>query len=348
MSMVRPEAAEAADGDAVTVGQIRGFGNPVAIRDCLLNGSYPGALVVDNKTVAAGRGGRAMHAIGLDNTFGAIYGVADGGGGAGVIGESDSGIGARGYSGSGIGVRGFSSSGVDFQAYGTGRIYQYPAVSGVPGGAFGRTYEQIRNNAGEMYIKSSLGWERVATAYPGYATRAGAANFLLNPVRLLDTRAGATVGAYRPGSPYAHNSAHALNVAGAAGTGVPAGAKGIIRQHHRHRRGERRLPDRLPRRRRHPVHQQRQLRARAGRQQRDPGGAVGHRGAGHLRLQLQHHRQHRGHHRHRRLRLLQRFAGKCNAPNRHSTVSPRPLPHLLRRESHHITLRNAVSVGVVA
>ncbi len=144
--------------------------------------------------------------------------------GTGILSSTlDAGTGLNGQSDTGYGVVGESQFGIDFFANGGGRIQQ--KLSGFTGAPTSGSYtqgEQIRDNAGDLYICIASGspgtWRKVAAGVPGVS---GAINFLANPIRLLDTRTG---------SPYAGGSTHSLQVTGVVigGISVPSGAVGVV------------------------------------------------------------------------------------------------------------------------
>jgi hypothetical protein len=156
-------------------------------------------------------------------------------GGNGVIGFA-SGVGSKGIWGqsdSGIGVLAQSGTGYDVWLGGTGRLYQQPQGSaGAPTSGDHFPGEQVRDVNGELWICVGAGtpgtWRKVAAPQAGYA--GGALNFLPVPIRLLDTRAGATVGNTRPGAPVAYHGTINVPAAGVTYSGqtIPSGAVAVF------------------------------------------------------------------------------------------------------------------------
>jgi hypothetical protein len=95
------------------------------------------------------------------------------------------------------------------------------------------------HNQGEIYADSNTAlWVCVAGGTPGhwvklaapqYGFGGGALDLLPVPIRLLDTRAGATVGNTRPGAPVAYQGTINVPAAGVAYAGqtIPAGAVAV-------------------------------------------------------------------------------------------------------------------------
>jgi hypothetical protein len=94
--------------------------------------------------------------------------------------------------------------------------------------------------AGELYVDhaavlwfcTGLGTPGTWVRLPGVRSSAtgGAITYLPKPIRLLDTRSGATDALNEPGAPYAGGSTHSLTIAGVTfnTVTVPSGALGAI------------------------------------------------------------------------------------------------------------------------
>ena len=157
------------------------------------------------------------------------------GAGTGVAGGGIDGVGVLGYAASGWGVAGESNIGYDFVANGTGILgINVRGSVGAPTSGYFVIGDCIRDANGELWLctagdGTSVGtWVKVAHLAPG-ATSGGAITYLSKPIRLLDTRSGATA-AHTPGSPYLANTTHTISVAGLSfqGVNVPATCAGAI------------------------------------------------------------------------------------------------------------------------
>jgi hypothetical protein len=165
-----------------------------------------------------------------------VYGGAltTGGSGFGVHGEAVGGTGVYGYSQTSFGIVGESRDFISLGAGGTGRFSQsLTASAGAPtSGGHYNSGEQIRDSAGELWLCTVSGtpgtWVKAAHVLAGYS--GGVTNYLSKPIRLLDSRPGATDAKNNGGGPYATGSTHSLTVAGVSFTGVtiPAVAVGAI------------------------------------------------------------------------------------------------------------------------
>ncbi len=84
-----------------------------------------------------------------------------------------------------------------------------------------------RDKNGDLYLKTTAGWEKAGTLRAGYS--GGVQHQLARPIRLLDTRPGKTA-QHAGGGPYAAGSTHSLVVAGITydGQKIPADASAII------------------------------------------------------------------------------------------------------------------------
>src|SRR5579875_911160 len=196
--------AQAANGDALILGQNNTASSTTLLTTTASTGVSVNASATDNST--------ALYGLGGTNGIGA-YGITGGAAGYGVF----------GFCAPGYGVVGFSSTGIDIWASGAGRFLQN--LSGFTGAPTTGSYnvgEQIRDNAGDLYICVASGspgtWRRVAAGTPGHS---GSFNFLPEPIRLLDTRTG---------SPWTAGSTHTLQVTGVVvdGISVPTGSVGVV------------------------------------------------------------------------------------------------------------------------
>jgi hypothetical protein len=188
-------------------------------------GSSPAPLVVfDNSTATTST------SDGLDG-----YGAA---GAIGVYGEADSntGSGVLGFSDVGWGVVGITVGGADIAALGGGLIYQIPqSTVGAPTSGSFIPGVSIVDAAGELWIctvaGSPGGWARVAHVASGASGSAGGAiTYVSKPIRLLDTRSGASDALNEPGAPYAGGSTHSITIAGVSfnSVTVPSAAVGAM------------------------------------------------------------------------------------------------------------------------
>jgi hypothetical protein len=219
-------------------------------------------------TSGTGVGGFSTSGTGVDGESDSGTGVTgQSGTGMGVLGKSIGGPGVEGASGSGTGVYGNSSSGPGVLgnsktgqgmlgiSFGSGPAVQGNSTSGV-GGVFsgGEAALQLVSTAsapgapttgahtsGDIWIdsKGTL-WVCITSGTPGTWVRltnvrsgsfGGATTYLSKPIRLLDTRPGATDALHTGGGPYtAHGSPYPLTIAGASYNGVTisSGALGAI------------------------------------------------------------------------------------------------------------------------
>jgi hypothetical protein len=160
-----------------------------------------------------------------------------GDGGIGVFGEalnSSSAIGVYGASNTGTGVVANSVFSVALTVEGTGRLLQtLQSQVGSPNPSFTYTAgESIRDKNADLWICLASGtpgtWARVPHVVPG--ATGGATSYLAKPIRLLDTRHGASDALNEPNAPYAGGSTHSLTIAGVSfnSVTVPSSAVGAI------------------------------------------------------------------------------------------------------------------------
>jgi hypothetical protein len=206
----------------------------------------------DKSTSPAGAGDGA--GIGVWGQSGNNTGVAGAStSGKAVAGTSGSGYGVFGQSTSSNGVFGLSTSdsGVNAHSINHDGLFAvggrfgaslqgstaplYLGTSGFIGAPTSGTHitgEVMIDNNGDMFLcvknGSPGGWRQVAAPQVGYA--GGALNLLPVPIRLLDTRAGATVGNTRPGAPVGYHGT--INVPAAGVTyqmqTIPSGATAVF------------------------------------------------------------------------------------------------------------------------
>ncbi len=188
---------------------------------------------------------------GSTNTgFAGVYGFSEFGT-AGVFGQSDSGYGVYGLTNStyGVygqstnndGVHGFSANLSGVAGVSTNSVGGYFAggrapLNLQPAGAPGAPTTGA-HSPGDLWLDSAAtlwlcvgsgtpgSWVRVARVANG--TTGGTVNYLAAPVRLLDARSGASSGLVNRG-PLTAGEIYALSVAGLGGSGIPAGALGLI------------------------------------------------------------------------------------------------------------------------
>jgi hypothetical protein len=206
----------------------------------------------------------AVAAYGTTSNAAGVYATAFGGTaveassetGIGVYGASNTGLGVSGESGTGTGVSGNGSTGVtgfggagpgvagiSFENYGgrfslgeagKAQVWLVPALPSGPGGP------PTSNNphlAGELYVDGAgMFWACTAGGTPGTWIRlsgphsgvpGGAISYLSTPIRLLDARTSPGTALVTRG-PLAGNETYAFTVAGLGGSGIPAGAQGLI------------------------------------------------------------------------------------------------------------------------
>ncbi|HZC07050.1 MAG TPA: hypothetical protein VE338_15555 [Ktedonobacterales bacterium] len=211
------------DAGAATVLQPTSGTTPVSL--LTLNNTARGAIAITTNT-ASGNGVSAT-----DSGAGsAIYGRSAGGSGVtavsssgtalyassttgmGVQGTStslygNSSYGVRGDSQSSYGVVGYSVSSDDLAAIGTGRIYQkLQSHFGPPTTGTYIAGDSLRDSIGDLWLcvwgdGTSLGqWAKVALLAPS-AFAGGAITYLGKPIRIFDSRAGATDALFHPGTP---------------------------------------------------------------------------------------------------------------------------------------------------
>ena len=209
---LRSVPAAAADGGTFTLGQTNKANSSTILEPDTTTGSTPMLEVIGQSAAVPGSTQQglqgAVQAFGTGSSAAAegVDGYADGGLGAGVLGQSDS----------GYGVIGATDTGVDVAAWGTGRLFQRTSTaftSGIPnfpptaGGA-----ETIRGSDSSIWASNADGstWRRVNSVLP------------ISPVRVVDTRNG-TGGVT---GPVANGSDLNWQVAGS--NGVPSGAVGVM------------------------------------------------------------------------------------------------------------------------
>jgi hypothetical protein len=152
--------------------------------------------------------------------------------GAGVWGEAQASSFSPGvlgtHDGTGYGVQAFSNNGAIDLYVGSGSKVGVIAQalwggSGVPGMLAGT---QLRDLNADLWIGTGLGSRKVAALAPNF-TRGGSINYLNAPVRLLDARTSPGTALVTRG-PLVANETYAFTVAGLGGSGIPAGAQGLI------------------------------------------------------------------------------------------------------------------------
>jgi len=116
-----------------------------------------------------------------------------------------------------------------------GRLRQVPAASpGAPSFSPANIGEQWRDSNGDLWICVTTGtpgtWRKVVAQHPNFPTAGGSVNFLLNPIRLLDTRPSGTAPASNGHNPLTANVDLQIDIAtiSVGGVQVPSGATGII------------------------------------------------------------------------------------------------------------------------
>jgi hypothetical protein len=201
---------------------------------------------------------------GESNSGTAVYGKSDSGDGVqgisngsgnGVFARSSSGVGVQGVSPSSVGVQGVSVSSMGLYGISsTGSAVVGSSVSGV-GGLFAGGTAPVQlfpsevpgaptsgaHQLGQIWLDSSgILWVCITQGTPGNWVRltsvhsgssGGATTYLSKPIRLLDTRPGATDALHNGGGPYtAAGSPYPLTIAGASYNGVTisSGAVGAI------------------------------------------------------------------------------------------------------------------------
>jgi hypothetical protein len=193
----------------------------------------------------------AYDATGGFSGFGA-YGSSSAG--RGVFGNADSGTGVFGLTTSGYGVYGLatgsvdntrgvtgnSTSGTGVEGFGglyggafTGGLAPlFLAPSGAPGApssALHHLGEVVVDSLGVLWVCVGDGtpgtWVRVATV--PFKVPGGTISYLSTPIRLLDARTSPGAALVTRG-PLAGNETYAFTVAGLGGSGIPAGAQGLI------------------------------------------------------------------------------------------------------------------------
>jgi len=210
--------AHAAIGDPITAGNTTQASATTTLQAIGGSGTSP-LFFVDNSS--------ATNASGLwgfgSSGFSSVYGQGSGSGSRGVYGVSDS----------GYGVLAASTTGIDVYASGTGRLQQFlQTAAGAPTVGSFAMGEQIRDSLGDLYIctaSDSPGtWKKVAAIAAGAA--GGAVTFLGVPIRLLDTRLGASDANTTPGAPIAGGATLQLPVGGVtySGQSIPSEASGVF------------------------------------------------------------------------------------------------------------------------
>jgi hypothetical protein len=218
---------------------------------------YQGKTTANSAAVAAydttNLGAAAIYATSINGS--AITGITASPNGAGVLGEAQTGTGVFGQSISGIGVTGFSNSslGVRGESESSFGVYavstdgvagffdggQAPlqlavnSLSGAPTEGAHQVGQFWLDSKGILWVCTVGGtpgtWVRLASVLSGSA--GGTTTYLSKPIRLLDTRPGATDALHTGGGPYTpHGSPYPLTIAGASYNGVTisSGALGAI------------------------------------------------------------------------------------------------------------------------
>jgi hypothetical protein len=214
------EVAVSGSGNGAIYASTAGVGNGTAVWGYSAQGTaITGQTITGTAIYAKAGGGPGIVAEALGAT--AIYGT----GNIGVVGHG------------GIGVFGEAPSGIDLKSGGSGRILQIPqSTVGAP--TTQDVYsagESIRDANGDLWLcvaASGMGlgtWVKVAHLAPGY-TSGGAITYLSKPVRLFDSRSGATDALFQPGVRCAANSSTTVQVSGDVynGVTVPASVAGAI------------------------------------------------------------------------------------------------------------------------
>jgi hypothetical protein len=235
-------AAAAATAGAVIVGSgdvshaatgsnwVLGVSNNANSTTVLTNtgGSIPSVLLrLDNSGVYGGDGVSGIGGQGGTGVFGTggIYGVS---------GSSSLGAGVFGLTtGGGVGVAGLAVAastrenqfGVGGQFQGQEAALNLSSLATSPGAPTSHAHA-----AGDIYVDSNYTlWVCIASGIPGTFVRltsvlstvsGGAITYLSQPIRLLDTRVGATDALNTPGAPYTAGSTNPLIVAGVTYNGV--------------------------------------------------------------------------------------------------------------------------------
>jgi hypothetical protein len=189
---------------------------------------------------ASGAGNVAIQGDGSSGAYG-LKGTSDSGdavtgisfGGRGVYGSS-TGDGVHGFSSGASGVAGISFGGVGGYFSGSrAALNLQPALAlGAPSSGPHFRGDVYLDSATAVWLCVADGtpgnWVKVAAPQYGYA--GGALNLLPVPIRLLDTRAGASVGNTRPGAPVAYQGT--INVPAAGVTyqsqTIPSGARAAV------------------------------------------------------------------------------------------------------------------------
>ena len=220
------DVAHAATGNNWVLGVSNNANSPTILTNT--GGSIPSVLLnVNNSGVSGGTG-----ISGSGGTGG--IGVYGSGGEYGVNGSSGSGAGVFGLSSlGGVGVLGVAVApasrgnqfGVGGQFQGQEAALNLSSLATSPGVPAGHAHA-----AGDIYVDSNTTlWVCIASGLPGTFVRltsvlstatGGAITYLSQPIRLLDTRAGATDALNTPGAPYTAGSTNPLTVAGVTYNGV--------------------------------------------------------------------------------------------------------------------------------
>lgn len=116
-----------------------------------------------------------------------------------------------------------------------GRFRQVAAASpGAPSFSPSSIGEQWRDSNGDMWICATTGtpgtWRKVVAQHPNFPSAGGSVNFLLNPIRILDTRPSSTAPQNNGLSPLTANTDLVVDISTIAvgSVQVPSGATGII------------------------------------------------------------------------------------------------------------------------
>ncbi|HZC07051.1 MAG TPA: hypothetical protein VE338_15560 [Ktedonobacterales bacterium] len=180
--------------------------------------------------------GGGVKGLSVTTSAGTSINALDNSGGTGIVGAAlgATGIGVYGSSNTGFGVVGNTRSGVDIKANGTGRILQQPqSQTGAPTTGTYSSGESIRDTKGDLWLCVTAGapgsWVKVAHLAPGFSA-GGATTYLSKPIRLFDSRSGATDARFTPGTLCTPSSPTTVQVSSVAynGVTVPGSVAGAI------------------------------------------------------------------------------------------------------------------------
>jgi hypothetical protein len=249
--LVQPPAAALADGIGWQTGVVNAdnqtfvepaggsFPDPTLLTVRVgIAAPYLGLTAANSAAIAAydttdqGTAFTAIYATSINNN--AVVGRSENSS-FGVLGESGTSTGVAGGSNTGTGVAGVSNFGVGGYFSGGEAPLQLAAakVAGAPTSGGHVLGEIWLDSTGTLWVCTAKGtpgtWTRLSRVLSGSA--GGAITYLSKPIRLLDTRPGATDALHNGGGPYtSHGSPYPLTIAGASFNGVtiPNGAVGAI------------------------------------------------------------------------------------------------------------------------